>query len=269
MTSTPRQEFLQSLFCKARAHCVDCLSNPAFRQSAAQLYQFPDDQRPGVCMDPQARVTLEEAMLAQARWARTLPPELRGEAPLPSLLERAGHLAGAAGRLVKALVNRQSLEVADSVYRMRLAMCHGCPSHQYRDSDQTCAICGCPVERKAEVATEFCDLHYWPALNQRSTKVLTASLWCLEQEALLAVLPGEGRAADALRQQRSKAGECRGCRQRKLQQEALQAFADEAPAWPEEVRRAVRQVFQTYDYVFLNSDHIPPLDQLLGTTFKA
>jgi len=244
-----RPLFIASLHCRSRAHCVACLTNPTFRQSLAPVLRLPDDAVEGVCMDPQAAITLERATELQQQFHEAA----QREAPLPSLLERAKNLAGAAGRVIVAVVEGQPIEIEEVLYQERLARCRSCPSQQYRASDQTCAECGCYVRAKAALATEFCRLGYWQAQpGMVDSLVLTANLWVAQAAALLELLPAESRSAAALRSFHDAAAQngCSGCKQRSLQAAALAAFIAEAPSLPAEMQTKVRALFPQYERIF-------------------
>jgi len=225
-------------------------------------------------MDPRAGVTLEQAQhlqaefYAKARRTAAMTGKKLPEAPLPSLFARAKNLAGAAIRTAKAVLDGQPVEVSPEVYQARLDKCQRCPSQQYRESDKTCAECGCYVRIKAAGAAEFCRLGHWKAeaLAGQDAGILMASTWAAHKEKLLDVLPPEGASVAALRQMQEGKG-CRGCRLRQLQTEALQAFLAEAPVWSAELRLAVRQLFSAWKQVF-DGRELRALDQLLGSVTK-
>jgi hypothetical protein len=200
-------------------------------------------------MNPQAAITLPQA----TELRQLFHEAAQREAPLPSLLERAQNLAGAAGRVIKAVVEGQPIEIEEVLYQERLARCRSCPSQQYRASDQTCAECGCYIRAKAALATEFCRLGYWQAQpGMVDALVLTANLWVAQAPALLELLPAEGPSAAALRSFHAAAAQngCSGCKQRSLQAAALTAFVAEAPSLPAETQAKVRALFPQYERVF-------------------
>jgi hypothetical protein len=197
-------------------------------------------------MDPQVAITLLQATEQRQQFHEAA----QREAPLPSLLERAKNLAGAAGRVIVAIVDDQPIELEEVLYQERLARCRSCPSQQYRASDQTCADCGCYVRAKAALATEACRLGYWQAQPDTAVaRVLTANLWVAQAAALLELLPIESRSATALKAWAANgtATGCSGCKQRQLQAEALIAFIAEAPGLVPETKDGVRKLFPDYE----------------------
>jgi len=207
-------------------------------------------------MDLQAAITVAKAEEQRQQFHEAA----QREAPLPSLLERAKNLAGAAGRVIKAIVDDQPIEIEEVLYQERLARCRSCPSQQYRASDQTCAECGCYVRAKAALATEACRLGYWQAQpGMIDSLVLTANLWVAQATALLELLPADGPSAAALRSFHDAAAQngCSGCRQRSLQAAALSAFVAEAPSLPAETRAGVRALFPQYERIFDGRQFVP------------
>jgi hypothetical protein len=88
-------------------------------------------------------------------WHPQLPrPDLPAA---PSLLEQALHLAGTLGRAAADLAEGRPLMSADAELARRLRICQACPMLH----DGQCRRCGCPVGRKALVASEPCPEGRW------------------------------------------------------------------------------------------------------------
>lgn len=82
---------------------------------------------------------------------------------LPSLLTKAWNYA-------KALTKHElsgELKVSPELYEARLDTCATCPHR----NDGQCSVCGCPLEKKAEWATEDCPLALWPLQNSLTTDI--------------------------------------------------------------------------------------------------
>lgn len=79
---------------------------------------------------------------------------------LPGLTTRAKNLAGAMARWVMAGFPR----VTDAVFAARLEQCANC-EHLVNESHCKHPQCGCPVSRKASLATEACPIGRWSAVT--------------------------------------------------------------------------------------------------------
>jgi hypothetical protein len=74
----------------------------------------------------------------------------------PSLLTQAGNAAGAAGRMLAAVVTGRAVQVDDAEYARRLDLCHAC--EQYDARADKCLKCGCVARWKARLSSEHCPL---------------------------------------------------------------------------------------------------------------
>ncbi len=81
---------------------------------------------------------------------------------LPSLLTKAWNYAKAVTK--HELGGEQ--KVSPELYEARLDACATCP---HRNEGQ-CSVCGCPLEKKAEWATEDCPLALWPLQSSLSSQ---------------------------------------------------------------------------------------------------
>ncbi len=77
------------------------------------------------------------------------------EPALPSLLTRAANLTQAVARDVAAGMPRRTGEEIAAI----MAACRACQF--WRESDGSCAQCGCPLKRKAPMAMENCPIGKW------------------------------------------------------------------------------------------------------------
>lgn len=70
----------------------------------------------------------------------------------PPAAQRAGNALAAAGRLAKAAVTRQPIQVGAAEQARRLAICQACEHF----AGDLCRLCGCVGSWKARLATEAC-----------------------------------------------------------------------------------------------------------------
>lgn len=77
----------------------------------------------------------------------------------PPLARQALNSAKAVGRVVKAIVNREPVQVSGEEQARRLAICHAC--EHYDSSQDRCRKCGCRAAWKARLATEHCPINLW------------------------------------------------------------------------------------------------------------
>ncbi len=95
-----------------------------------------------------------------------IPPLINkpGNAPkLPGLAAAAKNAAAAAGRVITAAATGQPVQVPETEFQRRMALCAACD--QYIKETQRCAKCSCylasQVIGKARLATEKCPANKW------------------------------------------------------------------------------------------------------------
>jgi hypothetical protein len=77
------------------------------------------------------------------------------EAPsYPPLATQAANLAGAAGRVVGAIVRGEPVTVPAAVLEERQSTCAGCP--RWDAAARRCRLCGCRTDLKLRLARERC-----------------------------------------------------------------------------------------------------------------
>lgn len=98
----------------------------------------------------------EAGSLVTEIWNRKFPPKPAVPVIEPSLLQKAKNLAGAAGRVVGAMLRDERVRVDEQEKSRRLEICRGC---EFFNSDKgVCMKCGCIVKFKTVLATEHCPL---------------------------------------------------------------------------------------------------------------
>lgn len=73
--------------------------------------------------------------------------------------ETLPNAAKAAGRVLKAKLKGEDINVPDEVYAKRLATCMTC--EKYLQESQQCGVCTCLIFIKAKLTTEECPLKKW------------------------------------------------------------------------------------------------------------
>jgi hypothetical protein len=74
----------------------------------------------------------------------------------PSLLNRAKHLAGAAGRIGKAAASGDAVKVDNDTRNKRITICESNECGAFNKKERLCNWCGCFINQKAKFATEIC-----------------------------------------------------------------------------------------------------------------
>ena len=77
-----------------------------------------------------------------------------------TVTEKVVNAAGAAGRVVSALVNGEDVLVLAETAQARMALCLGC-EHLWAPNVLQCKLCGCWVKAKTKLATEKCPAGKW------------------------------------------------------------------------------------------------------------
>jgi hypothetical protein len=89
----------------------------------------------------------------------------------PSKLKMAINLAKAAGRAVSYYLENGHLEIEEEEFNDRIDICAGSdgfdsePCEEYYIDEaghDRCSNCGCYLEEKARLASEYCPLYKWP-----------------------------------------------------------------------------------------------------------
>ena len=262
--------FVGSPLCASHERCHVCRTSADFRATVAQHFDSPAEF---ACPEG---ITVEKA--AEMR-RQQIEARAKQEPPLPPMLQRAGNLAKAGGRVLRAVIDGAEVAISEEAFILRMAACVHCPSGQYRPSDQSCAECGCPVRRKALLATEDCKLGYWHGkvkvlpgsavlivpTPKPPVKVLTPNLWLDLKDSLLAILPRDFAGAIALRQyevEAAKPAGCTGCHRRRLQAAALRAGMTDVDKLPADVLAQLQVLLVDYHLV-LDSQNPRPLPAAL------
>ena len=84
----------------------------------------------------------------------------------PGLLQQAGNLAGAVGRVVSAVVHGEKIRVSPEERDRRWALCMTCPNLV----NDRCKLCGCSFRAKIELATERCPIGKWEKVDLAGDK---------------------------------------------------------------------------------------------------
>lgn len=88
------------------------------------------------------------------------PASVPDEPDLPSLAVRARNLAGQSAAEALAITRGVPPVTSEETAR-RIGICRSNKCGNWRSSDETCALCGCPMVRKAPWRTAKCDAGMW------------------------------------------------------------------------------------------------------------
>lgn len=125
--------FIETSHCKTRAHCVNCVTDPAWREKMGA---------PAVCPFGITKENVHEREMPQR---------------MPATGTLVTNVVKAAANEAKAIVNQVPKVEAEEAER-RLNICKGC---EFFVDDKRCLKCGCFMKAKVHLRSATCPEKKW------------------------------------------------------------------------------------------------------------
>jgi len=131
------------------------------RLRISKLDEMAKDRPPGYIADVLEKGVVEGDFLEISPEAlAALREKYRPEPPLPSLPARARNLAVQSAKEGIAILQGVPAPTEEEISR-RLAICNSNVCGNWRASDETCALCGCPMVKKTTWRSAVCLAAKW------------------------------------------------------------------------------------------------------------